>query len=384
MAQFAQGQFKNSTGYLRQRLGKRNIQSLTTSGEIDDELWILLEYYSEIVDVGLNYLKQNGIGNTSTRKKTFKHFQAHIRQAKSYYYSAKSLPTRSSGLLYYYCFLNLAKAALVVRNPSFAGKKIPHGLEYRVNDNSEFNRQTINIKANGVFIELYNWYFGQAINAKQLSISRLLDYCTDISYQCQIAGKHEPKILYCYYAHCVDKGQKIGWSLIGIPEASTILKYKKNFNGFLNNFEKIEIPQLCCREIFDINALQQGALTFFQSKATKPWPSENITSALEVRDETMKAFGAALQVNYFASSFDFQIALPYTPNKQIIMDEAIAIYIVMFYLSNLVRYKPQYLESLLSKKEAWLIDSFIKSCSITFLRVMVSRIIGIDYILERR
>jgi len=384
MAKFIEGQYRRATGYLRQQLSQRNIQRLSASGEIDDEFWILLEYYSEVENVGLNYLKQKGIQNSATRRKVFKHFQAHVRQAKSYYYSAKVLPPRSSGLLYYYCFLNLAKSVLVIKEPNIAGKEEYHGLNYKVDNNSPFRQQTLNIKPDGIFPKLYDWYFGQTIKLKQVNISSLLSYCTDISYQCKIAGIHDTKILYSYYAHCVDKNKKLGWALVGIPQSSVLLKYPKSVNLFLKNYEKIELPQLDGREMFKLDAFEQSSFVFFQSIKTTQWISDNIPPALEVRDEIMKALKNVIQVNYFANDYDFLISLPYKTNRQTMMDETIAIYLIMFYLSNLVRYKPQYLEGLLSKKEAWLIDSFVRSCPITFLRSMISRIIGTDYIIEKR
>lgn len=384
MAKFKEGKYRQVTGYLRQRLGKRNIQGLSASGEIDDELWILLEYYSEIESVGLNFLKNNGLQIASQRRKVLKHFQAYVRQAKGYYYSAKILPPRSSGLLYYYCFFNLVKAALVIKYPSIAGSKEHHGLEFKFRSGDKFDNQVIRVKRSGIFPKLYDWYFGESIKEGSLNIKTLLNYCTDISYQCQIGGIHDEKILYSYCAHAVHKSKRTGWALLGIPNASSLLEYPKTFSYFIKNFEKVDMPQLSCREIFDIDANHQSSFIFFQSSSVKRWISDDIPPALEVRDELLKAFGKCLQTNLFAKDFDFIISLPYKTNNQIGMDETLSIYLIMFYLSNLVRYNPQYLESLLSKKEAWLIDSFTRSCPVTFLRGIVSRIVNTDYIIERR
>lgn len=382
---FKEGQFRQVFGYLRQKLSVRNTQALDAPGEIDDELWIILEYYSEVEEVGLSFLKQRGIKNISQRKKVFKHLQAYVRQAKNYYYSAKTLTARSSGLIYYYCFLNLVKAAIVIENPGIAGKKEYHGLEYSINKRDSFEKETVKIKKSGIFPKIYAWYFKRQINPQSLNISTLFSYCTDISYQCQLTNIYEPKIHPSYFAFCINKKEKVGWALLGIAGVNEILKFKKSFAFFFDNFEKIELPQSICREIFSIDAYNQRHFTFFQSINTKAWSSESVLSTtLEVRSEILKAFANVFQVNYFAKGSDFIISLPYKQRNQVRMDEAIAIYLVMYYLSNLVRYKPDYLEGLLSKREMWLIDSFVRSCPITFLRNMISRITGIDYILRRR
>jgi hypothetical protein len=66
------------------------------------------------------------------------------------------------------------------------------------------------------------------------------------------------------------------------------------------------------------------------------------------------------------------------------MNEVLAIYAVMFYLSSLVRYRPNYLESLLNHKPAWLIENFVNSTPETFLKMMVSKIVGTDFVFRRR
>lgn len=137
-------------------------------------------------------------------------------------------------------------------------------------------------------------------------------------------------------------------------------------------------------DIFCLNAKELSVFTFFQSKKTLPYLTEDNPPFFSINLETMKGLKNVFQVNYFAKDLDFIIALPYKQHNQIRMDETIAIYLIMFYLSSLVRYNPQYLENLLSKKEAWVIDSFVRSCTITFLRSMVSRITDTDYVLEGR
>lgn len=379
---FIDGTYRPIDGYVKGKLSKGNYQELYTSGNIDDEFWILLEYYSEVETVGLNFLKSKGIISYTQRKKVFKHFQAHVRQAKNYYYSAKSLPTKSSALLYYYCFLNLAKAAILTKNPNLAGKKRYHGIKFNFNENIELNKQVVTSQRSGVFPLLYEWYFGKPIGEHSLNIKTLLNYCTEISYQCHMSGIEEDKILSGFYAHCTNRTQKTGWSVIGLTNANLLLQYPKTYKFFIENFEKIELKQHDFFDIFGLTAFEYKFFTFFQSINPIPWPSTSITSALEVRGEIMKAFDSGIYSNFTGKEVDFQIALPYKTRNQIFMDEAISIYLVMFYLSNLVRYNPQYLEKIFSKKEAWLIDSFIRSCSITFIKKFISKILGTDYIIK--
>ena len=55
-------------------------------------------------------------------------------------------------------------------------------------------------------------------------------------------------------------------------------------------------------------------------------------------------------------------------SKKTAMNEALAIYLAMYYLGSLVRYRPWVLEEMLNTQEAWLVERFVKSAPITFLR----------------
>lgn len=384
MTKIKTGTFRNPTGWLRQKISKRNIQGLHTDGPIDDELWILLEYYSEVEEVGHKHLLNQGIPKRQV-KQTYKYFQAFVRQAKTYYLSAKNLHPRSAGLLYYYCFLNLAKAALVQEYPQIGKIRIGHGASSLPKDFSKLKSQTVRVLDDGgVFQKLYDWYFGTPIKKQSLNIQELLNYCSDISYQCQIAGIASDKLEPCLHVHLVNKNDKTGWAVIGIPGFNNVKKYSSSLHEFFKEFEQVEVPESQARQYFDMSNLNLSNFTFFQGKKAIPWMGDNIPPALENHDLIKKTLGKLLQTNYFENNFDFYISLPYKTNRQLQMDETIAIYLIMFYISNLVRYNPAYLEELLSKKEAWLIESFIKSCPVTFLRSMISRIVGTDYVIGRR
>jgi hypothetical protein len=383
MAHLSKGTFRNSTGWLRQSLSKRTLQGLKTDGQTDDELWILLEYYSEVIDVGTKHLLTQGIPKKRV-KQVYKHFQSYIRQAKNYYLSAKTLHPRSSALLYYYCFLNLAKAAVIQKNYSIGGVKIGHGISCFPKDFTKIRRQTVKVLDNGMFQEFYNSYYGFPIKKQSLNVEQLLTYCSEISYQCMIAGFGQRKVDPCYYVNVVNSTDKTAWPLIGIPNFNVLKKYQKSLVNFLDKFEMVEVPKLYSRDIFKEDKENLASFTFFQSKQTFPWIGNAAIPDYACRDLALKSLGSIAQVNYFEDGYDFVIALPYKINRQVPINETIAIYLVMFYLSNLVRYNPSYLEELLTKKEAWIIDSFIKSCSLTFLRAMVSRIVGTDFVISRR
>jgi len=387
MIKFKEGIYKKPTGFVNAKPGKRNSQFLSTSRKIEDELWSILNYYSEIDSIGIDFIKNSlnkiGIIENSKIRKIYKGFSSNIRQAKGFYYSAKTLPVRSSPLLYYYSFMNLVKAKLIIEEPRICDKKLHHGLSYSLrNDKYSFKRQKVEVKGDGIFPLFYKWYFNKNINVRELNINKLFNYCTDIAYEYEIIGNKGRKILYCKYVDCVDDKNKTCWPLIAVYNANEILKYKRTFKDFLKYFEKVDLNQLSYKAIFNISSVNSAHFTFFQGP-TKNWISDNFPAFNEVNDEALNILKDIYQYNHTPNGYEFYITIPYSIDNQIRLDEIISIYIIVFYLSNLVRYNPRYFDYLLNKKEAWLINAFMGSCIVTFLRSITSIIINQDFVYRK-
>jgi|SRR5215208_589363 len=266
MPAYKTGTYRPLNGHYKHALNERQVQELLGSANVDDELWIILEYYSEVQSVGMELLKRSGIKHSRARKRLFDNFQAYIRQAKNYYYSAKTLPPKSSGLLYYYCFLNLAKAAILLKYPEIAGAFITHGLSYKISNNSPLSKQAVSLpRREGVFHKLYDWYFDASIPPKTFNIETLLTYCTDIAYQNQMAGIHQTKIISAYFAHAADNPRKKNWGIIGFYDLDEVSKYKKTMRQFFDQFELIDLPTHIAKEVFDVSAPEARYISFFQS-----------------------------------------------------------------------------------------------------------------------
>ena len=68
MTKFIEGIFRELTGFQKTRLGKRNVKGLGASGEIDEEMWTIIDFYSENKDTGLEFLKKSGIKDPNSYK----------------------------------------------------------------------------------------------------------------------------------------------------------------------------------------------------------------------------------------------------------------------------------------------------------------------------
>src|SRR5947209_5574300 len=213
---------RHFTGLLRLPVSQRRSLLLTASPDTERELWSALEYYSEVEQVGLDLIQTKGLQPQSLHQEIFKYFQAFVRQAKTYYGSAKSLHYRSNSLLYYYSFLNLVKAYLLLRDPQWimgrTTQSVNHGLSYRSSTtNVDFQREAIRVKY-GIFPLFYEAQTSNAMARNStLNILSLLNYPSEVSYQYQLAGYGDHKILSSLAAVLIDHATNQEWTLVGIP-----------------------------------------------------------------------------------------------------------------------------------------------------------------------
>src|SRR5260370_2008082 len=167
MSQAAIPNARTFQSWARPSVGNNRFLLLTASPDIEHELWSMLEYYSEVEEVGLNLIQTKGLQPQNLHLEIFKSFQAFVRQAKTYYGSAKTLHYRSSSLLYYYSFLNLLKAYLfLIQPPRLSGLKVHHGLTYDPSTpNTAFPLEIIEFRQ-GIFPMFYEAQTSKSVYVK--------------------------------------------------------------------------------------------------------------------------------------------------------------------------------------------------------------------------
>ena len=83
------------------------------------------------------------------------------------------------------------------------------------------------------------------------------------------------------------------------------------------------------------------------------------------------------------TDFQFCVGLPYeAATGTIPMNELAASYAVMYFLSSVVRYHPDYMDYIGESTDAWLIESFAKSAPLSLLRQLVAAALGYTLIIE--
>lgn len=369
-----------SSGFIRKKLSYREFDELRTINDVEAEYWTLLLFYADVPEEGKKLIKTS---SERLRKAAYPAISAFIKQAKTYYDAAKPLHHRAASLNYYYCFMNLAKAAILCNTPRLYNKRFVHGLSGRNSDHKNLFDRTSRVFVGttregdlNAFDQLYELHYGMGLpNGTFLKIGTLMRYCSEATNQVQISSGESPKQLPAFYAlrvavPVVEGGHPTFWPLIGLYGSGLFDEFPSFSRKLTGEFERVNVPQEAARNMFNIYAEEHARVAYYQSRQV--FDDLPGTDVYKVSREKIKAgLGSNLYPNYYGDPYDFFVTLPIRSNLQKPMNESLATYVIMHHLSELVRYRPHYLEKLLSSKEAWALESIIDTAPAMFMRGIV-------------
>lgn len=348
-----------------------------TNLSAQEEVFGWLDYVAEVKDVGVKLLRDRG--HTKSPQSSFLLFQAFIRQAKTFYRSAETLDYRSSPLLYYYSFLNLAKAYILVNQPQFTGRGSGHGLRFKLG-RGRLSKQFVTAGKSGVFPSFYREMMGKQLqHAVQLNVTTLLGYCSDIGLEYQTGGFGQHRGSPTKIAIVSDQQANDCWVLVAIQNFDILEPYKKSLRAFNILMEEVDLPNSRARQLFEIMAEFKGRFRFFESRARYPHRDGNIIPASQIIADWCNATEPFFTVHPYSDGFDFTLNPPLRVNHQVPIKEPLALYAVIYFLGSLVRYHPEFLESLLASRDSWIIERFMKSAPKSLLLYMRNLIDGRNF-----
>jgi YaaC-like protein len=196
----------------------------------------------------------------------YRRFSAFIRQAENYYRSAKALPYRSSALLYYYSFMNLAKAALAVRAMQFNEH---HGLTPRYGTPStDLAQMQVHVRPRqGIFHALYDLLFATAIPNVAFDLLNLLGYVSETHVEYIEATGQQPRTSRTPKLRLVND-RNASWLLLGIENSFPIVRHAPAVQQAFNAvFQRVSVSPQQIRGVFDI--LMPSAADPIHSAATR-------------------------------------------------------------------------------------------------------------------
>jgi YaaC-like protein len=360
-------------------------RAYSTLPDITEELFTMLRYVSEVEEQTLRCIKQfHPAASDEELQKHRRKTQSFLKQAEGYFRVAQKLPYRSSALLFYYSFMNLAKALLEIRNVPYNSH---HGLTPHIDDSAaDMQRQSVRRKRDGIFSALYRLEFGEELPGQSISLKELLARVSEITFQFESAILYARQaFVQCKARILVDGPAKESWALLALPGNIVATLPSGMKPSFEQTYEQVNLDKNNARLLLDFFADRHQGYWYFQSRVTVPLTPEGAVPMKPHFDALHASLGKCLDPRYIDDEWDFTVVMPVSTQgaTTIYFREYMAVYLTMFYLGSLVRYRPDYLESLLGSTAAWILESFVNSAPLHALRVFASKISGYVYALNK-
>lgn len=344
---------------------------LATSNSAEEEYWSMLKMPYKVTNPQLDIPKRHGITDKQVKLAALKRYGGFIQQAEANWRAARHADFHSSPLLYYYCFMNLMKAELVLRNPDMS-EKLKHGLGIK---NTNLPARFENLEAltnDGIFKEYYKLVYGVNPPTK-LKIKEIINYLQEMSFQL-VQGNFGKYYAVSYKSRLV-MDPTHAWTIFIFPKSVKIAQYKKEFKSFFDSYE-LAIPQQSLNSIytdaFGEKFQDWDTVDIYQNKT--PIDRSDRRKIIEMLQTANKVFDTYLSSNLYKSNETAILNLP----SSIKFREELSIYVLMFILSSLIRYNPDYMERINSKRFGWFLESFVNTAPTRYLQFMVNRIYDLN------
>lgn len=340
-------------------------------------LWHTLGLYEHDRSQG-PALFQGTVRQRNAQWMTFRNF---LRQARAYDDAAVGVAGSSASLLYYYMAMNLAKAELMVSNPSsIMNSRIRHGLSFEPTQAQSVRGSYLTVRS-GIFPLLYQKRVGKSLpSGTKLPISRLLAQVPEISSELVDALTLRPATMPLYSSTVSDDNAV--WTLIAVFDRYGSLRKANHVTtrAILKHFELVATPS-GWRDVFAISPRTEFGFGFTALEAKRKLHAKGKEDALRImfRNSEARAMYDALSVYLdepHASDAEAILCPSLYTSKSLPMPASLARYACMYYLSSLVRYKPQQLDVYQHGKEAWLLDTLASASSVYLISSAVSGILN--------
>jgi len=292
------------------------------------------------------------VKKASSNARTEDFLSSLLEQAKHFYVTAESSPTKSQPLLYYYAFLNFSKILINLANPIGPGKIYHHGLSE--SHNHRFSSSTVTKqqqKQNIVQVghELVSMFEPNvAAGAVTYNVKELLNHCVGV-HRAYSEIYHQSENFFRLDALRLEKeGKSLEFSARLKCQESCVPPLRARGYGIATNEHG--------HHVYSCSIQQASYNTTRRDYA-------NLSSKIRAQG-----------IWYLISNAGYTHYLSSSPHLRLSQESII--YLVMFYLGSITRYHPYMFDKIFSDKEQWLIAEFLATQPKQYLYLATARTLG--------
>ncbi len=340
------------------------ISSEGTLGDPETVIWASIRHLcSRNVAEGV-VAPTHGITRKRDREAVAWNLKLYIRQAAEFYEAAGAAKPNTAPLIYYYSFLNLAKALCELRQPRFHQRTecYRHGISWRPNPRKLVDpaREVVSITTRGVWHALWEAAAERACptaNPTRLRIRDLFSYCPEVS---------------------IENDRAFGGSLLLVDMEQPDLLFDRSameaWLRFSVKREEMKAFRLSARDLlaqisvtgprFAEVKSPARELRTFQSTAAKKFRRN------EAPARTLRSDVVGLNVfTHLGYEKKLRYCLPIQARLPVAMPQLMVNYTILFWLGSLVRYDPHSLSALMDSQYWMLIDGFMSQSRLWLLEL---------------
>lgn len=306
----------------------------------------------------------HGIKGKRERRAVGFNLKLYIQQASAFYEAAAAAKPNTAPLIYYYSFLNLAKALCELRHPQFHTRSecYKHGVSWKPDQKKLADPATelISVTTRGVWHVLWEALTGRpcpASNPTKLRIKQLFSYCPEVS---------------------VESAQTMGvrLNLLDLNAPDVLFDHKSSdawLRFSLYRFDlkalRVSAPAITAqigspRSGFSEVRSADPSMRTFQSSTPL------ILRRAERPLEAMRPDIAALNTfTYLGRNRKLEYFLPAQARLPFSLPQVMVNYSLLFWLGSLVRYDPHSVSALMDSRYWMLIDGFMSQSRLWLLEL---------------
>ena len=316
-----------------------------------------------------------------------------LEQAQYFYEAASLAPIKSKPLLYYYSFLNIAKAAIVLTDSTWITNNLEfnHGIDScSINSSAQLQNCFVTVKnlkdTHGISQKISVAYelsrlFGDNIEFMlpnppnhdngpwKIDIISLLKSCIGIHRTVSETFKSKESFVRIETPIIEKEGRQLVYK--GMINCTTHDRSLLTTAGYI--LEEINLKWYL-KEDYNMPTSYLSREIFYQF-------SKNISSKGLWSYTTGDEYRLYINPNHLIKDINniYKFA-PFNrtqPNvKELLLSSATVIYYLMFFFGSITRYHPYLFEKVLSEKEIWMVSEFLKTQPLQFLLLLTSKVLG--------
>jgi hypothetical protein len=315
---------------------------------------------------------RHGLRTNRDRQSAANNIKLYIRQAADFYEAARLAKANTAPLIYYYSFLNLAKALCEFKMPQLHKRpeSYRHGLSWRPSAQYlvDLQKEYVTVSRRGIWHLLWEALMGvrcPAANPTKLRIADLFAYCPEISVECEMVCPgpqnlitlEDPAVLY-------NPSIREAWIRFSLDPSD--LKLAKISMRCL--IQTLRMPRSGYQEVVPA---KNGYRTFETEIPVKVGRKQYVLEAMESDISALNLF-TAIEGGELKYAVSIQRHLPFA------IPQISVLYTILFWLGSLVRYDPHSVADLMDSHNWTLIDGFMSQSCLWLLERMEWALYGTE------